>query len=468
MSISRTLNIAESGLQVYQDALDVTSNNITNSSNPNYSRQVVNIQSATPTSSGNTIWGNGVSLADVQRVRDTLTDGQIITSNSAYSYNNQLSTELNSIQSLFDEPSSTASSTTSVSSPTDSLSDSTSAFFTAWQNLAVTPNSVSLRDNVIQAAQSLSNNISTINSGIATVQSNTITALDGDVSSLNSDLQQIQNLNSQITAAKAAGESPNDLQDTQLSLINNLSKLTNASVTYNANGAAIISIAGNLAVDQNTYNQFSASEINGKLIINSSGSSSPINLSGGGTIGAELDTYNTYIPQYQTSLNNYVNRLMTSVNTLHETGYSITDPTQSGTDFFSGYSDGVLTINQNLVNDPNQIAISSDGTSGNGDIATSIGGLANQQDASGTTLTDDYSSLIDKIGTDTQNAANQADNYNALLTSLNNQESSVSGVSLDEEMTNVIQYQRSYQACAEVISTASDMLETLISMMGGS
>jgi flagellar hook-associated protein 1 FlgK len=469
MSVSRTLNIAQSGLQVYQEALDVTSNNISNSSNPNYSRQQVNLKSAIPTSSGSTIWGNGVTLADIQRVRDNLTDGQIITNNSAYSYNNQLSNELGDVQSLFNEPSTdNTSGTTSVSNSTDSLSNSTSAFFTAWQNLAVTPNSVSLRNNVIQAAQGLSNNITTINEGIATVKSNTSTALDGDLTTLNSDLQQIQSLNVQITASEAAGQTPNDLMDTRQGLINSVSNLADVNVTYSSTGAAVLSIAGTVAVDQNTYNQFSATEVNGNLTINNANSSSPVNLSGGGTIGAELDTYNNYIPEYQTSLNNYVNRLMTSVNSLHETGYSITNPTQSGTDFFSSYADGTLTINPALVNDPNQIAISSDGTSGNGNVATSIANLQNQQDSSGTTLTDDYASLVSKIGTDTQNATNQADNYNTLLTSLNNQESSYSGVSLDQEMTNVIQYQRSYQACAEVITTASAMLETLITMMGGS
>ena len=140
--------------------------------------------------------------------------------------------------------------------------------------------------------------------------------------------------------------------------------------------------------------------------------------------------------------------------------------TQSGTDFFDSYTDGTLNMNQDLVNDPNKIAISSDGTSGNGDIATSIANIVNQKDSTGTTLTDNYTSMISKVGSDTQYTTNQADSYNTLLTSLNNQKSSYSGVSLDEEMTNVIQYQRSYEACAQVITTASAMMETLITMMG--
>ena len=313
MSISRTLNIAQSGLQVYQEALDITSNNISNSSNTSYTREQVVLQSATPTPSGNTIWGNGVTLADIQRVRDTLTDAQIRTNNSSYSYNNQLSTELGDVQSLFNEPS------------TNGLSTATSAFFTAWQNLSVSPDSVSLRNNVIQAAQGLSDNIKTINDGITSVKTDTVSELTGDVNTLNTDLKQIQNLNAQITAAQASGQSPNDLMDTRDNLIDQISNLTNVNVTYDSTGAAVLSIGGVLAVDRTSYNQFSSKEVNGKLTINCSSSANPISLTGG-SISAEVDTYNTYIPQYQNSLDSYVNRLMTSVNSLHETGYSITNP----------------------------------------------------------------------------------------------------------------------------------------------
>jgi flagellar hook-associated protein 1 FlgK len=452
MAISRTLSVAQSGLQVYQEALDVTSNNIANSSNTSYTRQRVLLQSAVPTQTANNIWGNGVTLADIQRVRDTLTDSQIRTNNAAYSYNNQLSTDLNNVQSLFSEPS------------TNGLSDATSSFFTSWQNLAVTPNSVSLRNNVIQSAQSLSDKIKSINDGIASVKTDTVSELNDKLKTLNNDLKQIQSLNTQITAAQAANQSPNDLMDTRDKLIDDISNLTNVNVTSDSSGATVLSIGGVLAVDRSSFTQFSAVEVNGKLTIKSSGGASPTSMSGG-EINAVMDIYNNYIPNYQSSLDSYVNRLMTSVNTLHQTGYSVTDPNKSGVSFFDGYSDGTLNINKDLVNDPNKIAISSDGTSGNGDIATSIADLTNQKDSSGTTITDNYTSLISKVGSDTQYATNQSDSYSTLLTSLNNQKSSYSGVSLDEEMTNVIQYQRSYEACAKVISTANQMLQTLIAMV---
>jgi flagellar hook-associated protein 1 FlgK len=452
MAISRTLGIAQSGLQVYQEALDVTSNNIANSSNAGYTRQRVMLKSATPTSSANQIWGNGVTLSDIQRVRDSLTDAQIRTNNAAYSYNNQLGTNLNNVQSLFTEPS------------TNGLSDATSQFFTAWQNLAVSPDSVSLRNNVIQSAQSVSDKIKTINDGISSVKTDAVSELNDKLSTLNSALKQIQSLNTQITASQASNQAPNDLMDTRDKLIDDISNLTNINVTYDSSGAAVLTVGGVLAVDRSSCNQFSATDVGGKLSIKSSGGAIPSTMSGG-EISAVIDVYNNYIPNYQNAMDSYVNRLMTSVNSLHESGYSITSPTKKGTDFFDSYTNGTLNINQDLVNDPNKIAVSSDGTSGNGDIATSIADLTNQKNAKGTTIVDDYSTMISKIGSDTQYATNQADSYTTLLSSLNNQKASYSGVSLDEEMTNMIQYQRSYEACAKVVTAANQMLQTLIGII---
>lgn len=452
MGLSRALNVAQSGLQVYQAALDVTSNNISNSSNTGYTRQKVVLASADPTSNGNFLWGNGVTLQDIQRVRDTLTDSQIRTNNSSYSYNDQSSTVLGNVQTLFTEPSK------------NGLSDVTSAFFTSWQNLAVTPNSVSLRNNVIQASQTLSNKIKTINDGIASVKKDTANELNDKIATLNTDLKQIQNLNGQITAASASGQTANDLMDTRDNLIDEISNLTNVNVTSDSNGAAVVTIGGTLAVDRTTVNQFSASEVNGKMVISSSNGSTLPNISGG-EIVALTDAYNNKIPEYQSSLDSFVNRLMTSVNSLHATGYSVTNSTQSGANFFDSYTGGTLNINQDLVNDPNKIAVSSDGTASNGDVATSIADLVNTKDSTGNTIVDNYTSLISNIGSDTQYATNQADSYSTLLTQLNTQKSSYSGVSLDEEMTNVIQYQRSYEACAKVITTANAMLETLITMV---
>lgn len=452
MGISRVIDIAQSGLSVYQNALDVTANNIANSSNPDYSRQRADLTAQVATQDSTFTWGNGVKLADIQRIRDTLTDQQIRSNNSKYSDNNQQNVLLNNVQSLFSEPSDLG------------LSNLTTAFFNSWQQLSVTPNSVSLRNNVIQAAQSLSNKIQNINTGIDQAKSNIVGQAQDQVNTLNSDIKQIQTLNQQIFSAQVAGQQPNDLMDTRDKLINDISNIANVNVTYDNSGSAVISIGGVLVADRATSTQFQVSNTsNGLTITTTNGGASP-NLTGG-KLYALTDVYNNKIGSYQTQLNDFVNRLMTSVNSATSAGYTATTPPQTGINFFDNYTNGVLSINNQILQDPNKIAASSDGTSGNGDIAVNIANIINQKDSNGTTLLDNYTSLVTQVGSDTQNASNNAQSYQQLLTQLQKQQSSYSGVSVDEEMSNVLQYQRSYEASAKILTIADQMLQTLLGII---
>ncbi len=80
-------------------------------------------------------------------------------------------------------------------------------------------------------------------------------------------------------------------------------------------------------------------------------------------------------------------------------------------------------------------------------------------------MLDNYSSLVSQIGTDAKSASNTANSYNLVVQQLKQQQASYSGVSVDEEMTNVIQYQKSYTASAKLITVADQMLQTLLNMV---
>ena len=452
MSISRTFDIAQSGLTAYQEALDVTSNNIANASNPDYSRQRAILSTVPSTQSANLMWGNGTQIQDIQRVRDTLTDQQIRDNNQRYSDNNERDVMLGNIQTLFSEPSN------------NGLSNTITAFYNSWQQLSVTPNSTALRNNVIQAAQSLTNQVQNVNSGMSSIKSDVMNNINSDLSTLNSDLKQIQTLNQQIFAAQNAKQQPNDLMDTRDKLIDDVSNLANINVTYDSGGSAVISVGGAFAVDRTGYSQFSASEVNGKAVIQNSNGNTLSGLSGG-ELNALTDIYNNKIPAYQASFDKVINQIMSGVNSQTSTGYTTTNPPQTGINFFDNYTNGVLSINQQVLNDPNMIAVSSDGTAGNGNIAVNIGGLINQKDANGNTVVDNYTTLVSQIGSDKQYASNTAQSYQLLLNQLQTQKQSYSGVSVDEEMSNVLQYQKAYEASAKMMSIANQMIEDLINII---
>jgi len=155
MGIGNLLDVASRALSVYQDAMSITGQNISNANNTDYSKQKVIF--ASDVTVGGT--GNGVKIADIERVRNTLIDTQVQNYQSTLSDSTKRSDSLQQIESVLDEPS------------TDGLSTYFTNFFNSFSQLTATPNSTSLRLNVIQQAQQLSTRFKEVIDGILTVQS---------------------------------------------------------------------------------------------------------------------------------------------------------------------------------------------------------------------------------------------------------------------------------------------------------
>jgi flagellar hook-associated protein 1 len=452
MGISRIFDIARRSLGTYQQALNVTSHNIANAGNPNYSRQVVNFKTERPELSAGFAWGAGVKLSSVQRVRDQFTDSQIRVYNQQFSYNNSESGLLGQVEQIFTEPS------------TLGLSNLTSEFFNSWSELSVTPNSTALRDNVIHSAKRLSSRVKNINDDLSAVKGDILASAHSKVEKVNELLKNIQSMNKQVFEMQTIGASANDLMDERDALVDQLSSLVNSNITYDDKGSVQISIGGVYAVDSQSSTQFKVGLNNGKIEMTTADETAKVNLSSG-EIAALADNYNNKIPKYQADLSSIMTVLFESINKEHEKGYNLSDPPKTGIKFFESFENGELKINSDLLNDPKLLAVSEDGTSGNGAIALAIAELQGQKLLNGSTLSDNYSTLISGIGTAKASADQAAETNYMVLNQLEYQKQSYSGVSIDEEMTNVIRFQRSYDASARLIRVADEMLQTIINMV---
>ncbi|MFZ0452492.1 MAG: flagellar hook-associated protein FlgK [Ignavibacteriaceae bacterium] len=452
MSLSRIFDIARSSLAAYQGALDVTSHNVANAANENYSRQRVELSTNLPQNLAGMVWGTGVKIDQITRARNQLTDTQIRNNNSTYNDSSHRSEILSQVESLFPEPSD------------QGISSLITSFFDSWNELSVTPNSPTLRTNVVQAAQKLSSQVQTVYQGLDEVRGSLLNDTKSKVQELNSLLKQVTTLNNQIASASVSGSNNNDLLDQRDHVIDQLSEIANVSISYDNSNAAIISVGGVFAADQNVSTEFKVNSVNNSLTLTTSDGNSVANIKGG-TLFASMDTYSNTIPQYQDNLNNVMNTLVESVNNVHSKGYTNTGSPETGINFFNSYQDGVLKINDRILSNNNYIAVSSDGTSGNGDIAVSIAGLSSQALINGSTISDSYSTLVSNIGNDKNTADQQANSGQLILQQLQDQKNSYSGVSIDEEMTNVITYQRSYDASAKLITVADQMLQTVLNLV---
>jgi flagellar hook-associated protein 1 FlgK len=452
MSIGRLLDISRRGLASYQRALDITAHNIANAGNPNYSRQRALIRTGKPQYMNGFEWGTGVTLDRVQRVRDRFVDSELRLGLQNFYRNEKRASVLSRVEQFFGEPSEKG------------LSANIASFFNSWSELSVSPNSIPLRNKVINSAQQLAGNLQSIYEGIDTVKQDVFHEFTADVNQVNNYLEQIQEYNVQIANLTLTGNTANDLMDSRDALIDKLSELVNITVNFDSSNSANISIGGVLAVDSVHHVQFDAALKDGKLAMTTGPEQMAVQLSGGELAGLK-QVYTEDVVNYLEKIDSIFNSIVESVNAQHSTGYNLEDPPVTGINFFEGYSDGVLTINQLILDDPANIAVSADGLSGNGDIASAISDLNNQSILNSMTFSENFSNLVSDLGSDIQNSTEVADSSYLVVQQLEFERATYSGVSIDEEMTNVILFQKSYDASAKLVRVADEMLQTILNMV---
>jgi len=432
--------------------MDVSSNNIANAANPDYRRQRVILSSEHTEQFAGITWGAGVKMDDIERVRNALTETQITSNNQKHAFNERSAVLLSQVEDVFSEPSDLG------------ISNLMGQFFSSWSELSANPTSSALRSNVVYSAQNLSTKVEDINESFQIIKNSIYYEFNDKVREVNSTLSSIQSVNRQISEALAIGHNANDLMDKRDNFVDDLSKLTNITVNYDADQTVNISIGGVFAVNKGSYTEFEMSTTEGKIAMVSAESGKEVSLNSG-EMGALVDVFSKKLPDYQQKLDSVISQLMTSVNDIHSSGYNLESTPQTGFNFFDSYENGKLKITDEILNDNNKIAISSDGTSGNGDIAIKLFEIGDDKVLDGSKLVDVYSTLISEVGSQKQSADRLAEAGSLVLQQLNNQKDSYSAVSVDEEMLNVIKYQKAYEASAKLIRMADEMLDTLMTLV---
>jgi flagellar hook-associated protein 1 FlgK len=424
------LQTALSGLLAEQQALDVAGSNITNADTEGYTRETAELQTNLPITipATNSITGRGaqlgtgVSVGDITRVRNTYLDAQYRTQNSALSNASTQSEELSQAQTAFNEPSSSG------------IANQLSAFWSAWNSLADSPTSEAAKQAVVAAGEQLTTTFNQLSAQLSTISSqageqyNSLAGAGGEVESY---ATQIAQLNGQIKLAEEAGQQPNDMLDRRDLLLDKLSGLANITVTEQPDHTDTVSFgdAAQPLVESTKVNWPQA-----------------LTETAGGQLGALLGLTGPKgaLTALQTSLDGVAETLASTVNA------------QLSTPFFSGKTAATLAVAVNA----GEVSASTGGAAGGNKAALAIAALR------GGSAEQDYASLVGQVGSDVRTAKDDQANLQTTVTAINDQRQSVSGVSLDEEMTNLITFQRGYQASARTLTAMDDMLETLIEHTG--
>lgn len=472
------LNIGIKALQAQQRALDVTSHNIANANTQGYSRQDVIMETTAPIKTREGYIGTGVDVKEIRRIRDQFIDIQIRTENKVLGEWEAKSDILSKIEMVINEPSA------------NSLSSIMDQYWESWQQLSKNPESAAARGVVVQSGINLAETFSQVDRLLSELQSDINSGIKSTVAEINSVAKQIADLNDQIVKAELGDAKANDLRDKRDLLVEQLSELMPldvvedqyGAITVAAGGATLVSssyVSTMVFTDDGTDPTMAKLEWVNKYTGNTIGS---VNITGGKLKGY-LDMRDKSIAGIKEDLSTLAAKIAEEVNTLHSAGSSLNNTTglELGLDFFvkkdntKPFSADNIAVNQAIIDDLNNVAAStaSPVIEGDNTNALAIAQLKNKLTMNPTssgdnraTFDDYYSSIVAQLGIDTREAERMYDNQTLLVDQLQNRRESVSGVSLDEEMANMIKYQHSYTAAARIINAMDEMLELIVNRLG--
>lgn len=455
--LSSIFSIGKKALLGNQVGIHVTGENISNAQNPDYSRQRANLVSDSFVHSSKGFIGSGVKVNSVERIRDRFYDSQVWTGKSELAEWKSGEKYAGLIESIFSDLES------------NGLSTQLNAFWNSWEELGNHPGEYGIRNDVRLKAQGVVNQFHGMSSRLQSVSENALTEINGSLVEINDLIDQIADINKKVLADTAFSGNSNTLLDQRDALIDKLSQYIDVEPIFNENGTVSVLSNYNTLVDQShAYSlTVNVSEDNGyrkaSLFIDGT---MPVEMKSG-KLKNLMDVFGTEVPDLLQKLDTIAESFVNQVNQIHESNYSLYG--ENGISLFtdSGTSASSIEISQQVQNDVANIAVSESGQPGDGAGALAISNLRYAKSLSNgdETIDDFYRSMVAKVGDYAQNMQDKSENYASVVTMMENQRASVKGVSLEEEMVDMIKYQNSFNAASKIITTVDQLMQTVIGMV---
>lgn len=489
------IEIGKRALFAQRSAMTTTGHNIANANTEGYSRQLAVMKAtnalpypATQNDRQPGQVGTGVEVTSITRLREKYLDGQYRTTNSEYGFWEGKANVLGMIEDVMNEPSD------------NGLQVTLDRFWQSWQDLTKEPDVLSAREVVLQRALAVTNTMQQMSGSLQSLKADVGEIMNIKVKDVNSIASQIRDLNDQISRLVPHGYSPNDLYDQRDLLVDQLSKLVSVKETPSPNGMVNISIEG-------TGGE-SFLLVNGRQEIGTFDESFPVKKGEIAALRAALGTESEQgdIDRYLGQIDQYATEMAKEINALHRQGVNLDDlkgnvsyengqrlpffidrnwyeanqalfdpPDYAAISAAGAEMDpkraGDMMINPLILRDSNKIAAASKDSQafGDGSTATAISKLKFkplQGFEDKATLDQFYRYTIAKLGMESQEAQRFMENSDMARNTVEARRQSVSGVSLDEEMANMVKYQHAYNAAARSISAMDEMLDKLINGTG--
>ena len=451
MPISSLMGSSRVALSAYQSAIGTTSKNISNVGNPDYVRRRADVGSLiSPTS--------GLAFREednIARLESGFIQRQLWYKNQFLGKYETDELVYSQIETLFNEPTNSG------------LASMMGEFWNAWNDLGNDPDSPIARTIVKDKGSLLANTFNQLSTDLNNMAVEVASDMRDTVEQVNNILHEIHTINETIAANFSY-----DLADSRDAALTKLSKIMNIEVHENADHQVSVSTGGSILVPLISGDFVNTLDLEVpkfsdyyKLEVSFSESGDPKAISGG-ALGSMIDVQNDRIPEILDELDNLAVTLASKVNELHSSGFDLNDNT--GQNFFSDSVESAASfkVHDDILDDPNLIA-SSDIASeaGNGNMAIAISDLQNGLHIEGVKFTDYYSSTLSTVGSRVQEANFLRISQEKVVSSIQNHRDSISGVSLDEEMSNLIRYEQAYQAASRMISVADELVQSVLNLI---
>lgn len=458
------LDIARRALQAQMRALDVVGHNIANANTPGYSRQVAVFATTPPypapmlnsmIQAGQV--GTGVQIEAIRRLRDQFVEMQLRNETESLGRWNARYEALKQVELFLTEPSDYG------------LRDALDQFWQSLQDLHQQPESDAARAVVRERALLLAASFQHVHKQLTDLRLDLNRLVELEVQKVNTLIERLANINAQIHRVHLSGHDPNDLLDQRDQLILELAEIVDISVLERDNRTVQISINGFSIVDGEQWIALQAVKdpSDNMLYVHWSVTGQKLNITNGRLAGV-LEARDQLVKGYLDDIDLLAKTVIDRFNEQHEKGYTLENPPQTGITFFTGTGAKDIAVDNNILQNLALIAASGDGTPGNGANALALSRVFHEPftELGNVSIADYLRSIVASVGVTTQQAHSMVTSQTALVDHLHARRESVSGVSLDEEMIDMVRFQQAYAAAARVVTAMDEALETIILRMG--
>ena len=459
-TINSAISLITAALDADQAALDVTSNNVANASNESYTREVPNWSENQPIYVNGLAIGTGVTVTGGISQRDRVLNQRLDQQQQLSASSTALLTALTTIQGSFTPASSTAAA--------GNIGTDITKFFDAYTQLESDPASNPLRQQILSTATTLAGDISSTAASLNAQQSSLDQSANTVVAQVNTLTTSLAQINQQIQSTSPNADA-GTLEDQRQADLSQLSQLIGINqVTTEKNGLSVTTTSGQLLASEGSSFQITSGLVGGvtHFYLGTTDITSAL-ASGGGQLGGILTARDQSIPTTVASLDQLAYGIATNVNTVNNAGADLVGDNGNAGDIFNAPTQvaGSAAAFSVVLTDPNKIAAAGLGK-GTGDDTNALAAanLATQNIVNGQTPSDFYSNLVSTLGATVSETTTQNTALTASVAQLQSQVNSLSGVNLNDEASNLEQFQRAYQAASQVFSILNTVYAAAINI----